>query len=197
MGVDVARFVVASNRNDILTRFFETGTMTIADVYPTISPSMDIQVSSNFERLLFELYGRSGHRVAAMMAEFRATGAMTVGEAEREQLAERWTAVRLDDEQTMLVMKETYEQQGELLDPHTAVGVGAARRVPPQPGVPTVCLATAHPAKFPDAVEAATGVRPPLPVALADLFDRPERYEVLPNDLEAVRDHIDAALGPA
>lgn len=195
MGVTVEQFVVGSNRNDILTRFFDSGTMTTSEVHPTISPSMDIQVSSNFERLLFELYGRSGHRVAAAMAEFRATGEMTVDEAERALLGGRWAAARLDDDETMVVMKDVYERTGVVLDPHTAVGVGAARECGRDDDVPMVCLATAHPAKFPDAVEAAIGVRPELPPALADLFDLPERYDVLPADLDDVRSHIEAALG--
>jgi threonine synthase len=195
MGVDVSQFVVGSNRNDILTRFFHTGTMTMSEVHPTISPSMDIQVSSNFERLLYELYGRVGHRVAAMMAEFRATGSMTVGSDVLASLDGRWSAARLDDEQTKLVMKDMYERTGLLLDPHTAVGLGAARQLRADPSIPMVCLATAHPAKFPDAVEAATGVRPPLPPALADLMERPECYETLPNDLAEVRSFIDETLG--
>jgi threonine synthase len=195
MGVDVDQFVVGSNRNDILTRFFATGTMTMTEVHPTISPSMDIQVSSNFERLLFELYGRAGHRVAATMAEFRATGSMTLGADELSPLAGRWTGARLDDEQTRLVMKEVHERLGVLLDPHTAVGLGAGREVRRDPSVPMVCLATAHPAKFPDAVEAATGVRPALPPALGDLLDRPEHFDVVPNDVAQVRAFIDATLG--
>ncbi len=195
MGVDVDQFVVGSNRNDILTRFFETGSMTMSEVHPTISPSMDIQVSSNFERLLFELYGRVGHRVAAMMAEFRATGEMTVDPAQFALLDGRWSSARLDDEQTQMVMKDIYERLGVLLDPHTAVGVGAAFEKRRDAEVPMVCLATADPAKFPDAVEAATGVRPPLPPALADLLERPERFDELPADLGAVRDHIDRVLG--
>jgi threonine synthase len=195
MGVDVDQFVVGSNRNDILARFLASGTMTMSEVHPTLSPSMDIQVSSNFERLLFELYGRAGHRVAAMMAEFRATGTMTVGADERAGLAGRWSGARLDDEQTKLVIKDVYERTGVLLDPHTAVGVGAAREVRRHPEVPMVCLATAHPAKFPDAVREATGVEPALPATLADLADRPERYDVLPNDLPEVRSFIDSVLG--
>jgi threonine synthase len=195
MGVDVRQYVVGSNRNDILTRFFATGTMVVSEVQPTISPSMDIQVSSNVERLLFELEGRAGHRVAAAMAELRAAGTLTVPDDDLARLGGRWSGVRLDDEQTKLVMKDVYERTGVLLDPHTAVGVGAALEARRDPSVPMVCLATAHPAKFPDAVEEATGVRPELPPALADLFDRPERYEVLPNDLAAVRSFIDRTLG--
>jgi threonine synthase len=195
MGVDIRQYVVGSNRNDILTRFFATGTMVVSEVQPTISPSMDIQVSSNVERLLFELEGRAGHRVAAAMAELRAAGTLTVPDDDLARLGGRWSGVRLDDEQTKLVMKDVYERTGVLLDPHTAVGVGAALEARRDPSVPMVCLATAHPAKFPDAVEEATGVRPELPPALADLFDRPERYEVLPNDLAAVRSFIDRTLG--
>jgi threonine synthase len=194
MGADISQFVVGSNRNDILTRFFDTGTMTMSAVYPTISPSMDIQISSNFERLLFELYGRAGHRVAAMMAEFRATGSMAVAPAALELLGDRWSGVRLDDDQTKLVMKELYERQCVLVDPHTAVGVGAAREARRDPTVPMLCLATAHPAKFPDAVEQATGVRPVLPASLANLFELPERFETLPNDLAEVRSHIEQTL---
>jgi threonine synthase len=129
------------------------------------------------------------------MAEFRATGTMTVGPDELAQLEGRWSGVRLDDEQTKLVMKDVHERTGELLDPHTAVGVGAAQEARRHREGPMVCLATAHPAKFPDAVEEATGVRPALPDALADLFDLPERYEVLPNDVATVRAFIDRQLG--
>jgi threonine synthase len=128
------------------------------------------------------------------MAEFRATGEMTVDEAERTLLGGRWAAARLDDDETMVVMKDVYERTGVVLDPHTAVGVGAARECG-RGDVPLVCLATAHPAKFPDAVEAAIGVRPELPPGLADLFELPERYDVLPADLDEVRGHIEATLG--
>jgi len=195
VGVPIEQFVVATNRNDILARFFETARMEMAEVRPTLSPSMDIQVSSNFERLLFELYGRSGHQVAAMMAAFRESGSMTVDAERFASLGARWSATRLDDEQTKLVMKDAHERLGILLDPHTAVGVGAAAEVRRDPAVPMACLATAHPAKFPDAVQAATGVRPTLPPVLADLLDRPERYEVLPDDLDELRAHIDRTLG--
>ncbi|HEU5084039.1 MAG TPA: threonine synthase, partial [Acidimicrobiales bacterium] len=168
------------NRNDILTRWLETGSMTAEPVVPTISPSMDIQVSSNLERLLFDLLGRDGRATAELLAEFRATGHV---EAPRPS---GWWGARLDDEETRAVIAEHHERAGVLLDPHSAVGVGAVDRVADLPDAPVVCLATAHPAKFPDAVEAATGIRPPLPPHYADLFERDERIESVDADLAAV-----------
>ncbi len=194
MGTPVSQFVVASNRNDILTRFLTTGTMTIGEVHPTLSPSMDIQVSSNLERLLFELYGRDGSAIAELMARFRAEGTVTVEAGRLDLLAEHWSAGRVDDEVTRATIAAHHERTGVLLDPHTAVGLAAAIEARADRDVPMVVLSTAHPAKFPDAVEAATGVRPPLPDHLADLFDRPERYEVVANDLETVRRLIETTL---
>jgi len=195
MGVPVSQFVIGSNRNDILTRFLTTGEMAITEVHPTLSPSMDIQVSSNLERLLFELYGRDGGAISELMLRFRAEGHVTLDPDHLALLGEQWSGARLDDEETKAVIAETYERLGVLIDPHTAVGLGAARACRRDPDVPMVALATAHPAKFPDAVEAATGVRPALPPHLADLFERAEHYVTLPNDLTAVRAHIDASLG--
>jgi len=180
MGLDVAGFLVASNRNDILTRWLETGSLTAEPVVPTISPSMDIQVSSNLERLLFDLLGRDGRATAELLGEFRARGHV---EAPRPA---GWFGARLDDEGTKATIAEHHRRSGVLLDPHTAVGVGAVDLVEGLPDAPVVCLATAHPAKFPDAVEAATGVRPPLPAHYADLLDRPERVEDVAADLDAV-----------
>jgi threonine synthase len=192
MGAPVGDLVMASNRNDILTRFLHTGEMAITGVHPTLSPSMDIQVSSNLERMLFELYGRDGSALADLMQEFRAEGRVAVEPERLALLREQFVADRLDDEQTLEVMRQEHEASGVLLDPHTAVGVGVARRLVAAGADPTamVCLATAHPAKFPDAVEQATGVRPALPPRLADLLEREERYQTLPNDIEAVRAHI-------
>jgi threonine synthase len=194
MGVPISRFVVASNRNDILTQFLGTGTMTIGEVHPTLSPSMDIQVSSNLERLIFELFGRDGAAVAELMTRFRAEGTVAL-EAERlDLLAEHWTGARVDDDRTQATIREVHERTGTLIDPHTAVGVAAAQDAGRDPAVPMVVLATAHPAKFPDAVEAATGVRPPLPPHLHDLFERPERYEVVPDDAGELKAFIDTVL---
>jgi threonine synthase len=189
MGLPIERLIVGTNRNDILDRFFKTGTMRMERVVPTLSPSMDIQISSNFERLLFELLGRDPAALSETMAGFRATGAF---DATPETLAAARTLFashRLDDDGTLAVIRETAEATGETVDPHTACGIAAARAEAPL-AVPTVVAATAHPAKFPDAVERATGRRPALPPHLADLFDREERFSVLPADLAAVQDFV-------
>ena len=195
MGVPITQFVVASNRNDILTQFLTTGSMTIGEVHPTLSPSMDIQVSSNLERLLFEIGGRDGAEIAELMTRFRSEGTVSVAPERLDLLAEHWSAARIDDVDTAGTIARTHERTGLALDPHTAVGLAAAERVRADRSIPMVVLATAHPAKFPDAVEAAIGRRPALPAHLADLFERPERYEVLPNDYGTVRRAIEDALG--
>jgi threonine synthase len=189
MGAPIDGFVVASNSNDILTRFVNDGDMTTRDVVPTLSPSMDIQVSSNFERLLFEMNGRDGGMTAEQLARFRATGALQIEPDQREEfIAGSFRAARCDDAETLAEIGRVHADTGILIDPHTATGTAAARRLGAvTPGTPVVTLATAHPAKFPDAVERATGVRPSLPAHLADLFDRPERTQTLPNDLAAVQ----------
>lgn len=194
MGVPVERFVVASNRNDILTRFLTTGVMEITDVEPSLSPSMDIQVSSNLERLIFELFQRDGAAVEAFMSRFRRDGAIAFPTETMEVLGRQWIGVRLDDEATLALIRETYASTGVMLDPHSAVGYGAAIEAHLDPSISVVSLATAHPAKFPDAIEQAVGLRPELPPRLADLMDRPEHYVTLPADVVAVGDHIDQVL---
>lgn len=194
MGTPIGRFVVASNRNDILTRFLTTGTMTIGEVHPTLSPSMDIQVSSNLERLLFEIHGRDGAAIAEMMSAFRSDGTVGIDATRLERLSEQWSAVRVDDDRTRSTIAELHDRTGMLIDPHTAVGLAAAIEARGDRSMPMVVLATAHPAKFPDAVEAATGIRPPLPAHLADLFERPERYEVVANDYGTIRGVIEGTL---
>jgi len=196
MGLDVTQFVVGSNRNDILTQFFDTATMTIGDVHPTLSPSMDIQVSSNLERLLFELSGRDGDRIAEMMATFRREGRVVTGEDMMAQVRAGWDGARVDDAATTATIAQVWRDHGVLIDPHTAVGLAAARARRRDEDRPMVTLATAHPAKFPDAVEAATGVRPPLPEHLADLFERPERCDALANDLATVQAYVRAVARP-
>jgi len=195
MGLPVAGLVVGSNRNDILTRFFATGRMEMEAVTPTLSPSMDIQVSSNFERLLFELQDRDGAAVAGVLESFRADDRFEVEPDRWRRACALFSGARFDDDETKATIRDVYEQTGELLDPHSAVGVAAARALRGDDTAPLVSLATAHPAKFPDAVQAATGVRPALPDRLADLMERPERFEVLDNDLGAIEGHIAAVLG--
>ena len=195
MGASVESLIVGSNKNDILTRFFESHQMVADGVVPTLSPSMDIQVSSNFERLLFEMNDRDGAVTAHQLSTFRSTGHMAV---EPDQFA-TWAApvfkaARCNDELTLSTMADVYRESGMLLDPHTAVGLSAARQIRARQegqsrdsGVPVVTLATAHPAKFPDAVIKATGVHPNLPEHLADLLERPERTNNVANDLAAVQ----------
>jgi threonine synthase len=190
MGAPIGEFVVASNRNAILTEFFATGAMTMGDVEPSLSPSMDIQVSSNLERLLYEILGNDGDAVRALMHEFRTERRVSLPDHLISRVQEGWVGESLSDDQTLAVMHEVYEETGLVLDPHSAVGVGAARRRPDS--MQRIVMATAHPAKFPDAVEKATGVRPELPAHLADLYERDEDFTVLPNDVEAVQSFVDA-----
>ncbi|HJL76940.1 MAG TPA: threonine synthase [Acidimicrobiales bacterium] len=194
MGLDIEQLVIGSNSNDILTRFFTAGTMTLDEVVPTLSPSMDIQVSSNLERLLFELLDRDGAAVAALLDDFRGTGTIVLDPALHATLGDAWSAARFHDDEVLRCIAEEADRSGVVLDPHSAVGVSAARHCRRDHSVPMVALATAHPAKFPDAVESATGVRPDLPERLGDLFDRPERFSRLPNDLAAIQAHVDACV---
>ncbi|MDJ0947132.1 MAG: threonine synthase [Kiloniellales bacterium] len=190
MGLPIERLIVASNVNDILTRFFESGAMVIDEVRATYSPSMDIQISSNFERLLYDLLGQDGRAVAETMTRFRASGRFELDRAAWQASLELFTGFRLDEAGTLAAIERIHRTTGELLDPHSAIGVAAAEaRLDGLEG-PVVALATAHPAKFPDAVETASGVRPQLPPRLADLYDREERLQVLPNDLAAVQEAI-------
>ncbi len=194
MGLPVSQFVVGSNANDILTRFLDSSVMEMRGVEPTLSPSMDIQVSSNFERLLYELLGRDGVAVAETMLRFRSEGRFTLERDLLGLLDEQWAGASIDDAATTAIIAEHHRTTGELIDPHTAVGLGAAVACRADPSVPMITMATAHPAKFPDAVEAATGVRPPLPDRLADLFDRPEHYETIAADYDTVRDAVETAI---
>jgi threonine synthase len=197
MGLPIAELRIGTNRNDILARFLEDGAMTIAGVEPSLSPSMDIQVSSNFERLYFELKGRDGAATAAGLKSFRSTGTLPTSDTEWREARTLFSAVRIDDDATLTEIATTYRTTGELLDPHSAVAVAAAKGARRDNAAPMVALASAHPAKFPDAVERATGIRPPLPMRMADLYDRPERISVLPSDLAAVQRFIAERARPA
>ena len=194
MGLPISRLVIGSNRNDILTRVFATGTMEMRPVEATLSPSMDIQVSSNFERFLFDVYGANGRRVAEVMAQFRADGRVTFDTARWRSLGRLFAAHAIDDTATVEVIRRLHDETGEIVDPHTAIGIAAAR-AHRDPSAAMVAVATAHPAKFPEAVEAAVGRRPALPPRLADLMTRPERLSVLPNDVGALKDFVAAKIG--
>ena len=189
MGLPVARLVVASNRNDILTRFLDANDMSIQGVEPSLSPSMDIQVSSNFERLLFELLDRDSAATAATMQTFRTTGRMAVSDPVWHRARGVLHGFSLDDAGTTAEIKRLYAE-GYLACPHTAIGI-AAGRAQACPA-PMVCMATAHPAKFPDAVENATGARPPLPPHLADLYERTETFTDAPRDLVTIQARVRA-----
>ncbi|MDR5654126.1 threonine synthase [Ruixingdingia sedimenti] len=184
MGLPIGQLVVATNQNDILHRALTTGVYRTEGVRPSISPSMDIQVSSNFERALFDALSRDGAAVAGLMADLRDTGAFTIPQGALEGLRAGFASGRCSEDETAAAIARTLETSGELLCPHSAVGVHVAE--PYLGDVPMVTLATAHPAKFPDAVEAATGIRPALPPRMAGLFDRPERVTRVPNDLAAL-----------
>lgn len=190
MGLPIEKLVVGSNSNDILARFFASGTMAAAPVVPTFSPSMDIQISSNFERLLFDLLDRDGDAVTAALNGFRAEGKFVVTETQLAKALTIFSGHRVDEDGTMATIAATWEESGYLLDPHTAVGVAAAKADPLDPAIPMVVLATAHAAKFPDAVEKASGHRPPLPPRLSDLYEREERLTDLPNDLGVVQQFV-------
>jgi threonine synthase len=185
MGLPIDRLVIATNQNDILHRTLATGQHVKEGVAPSISPSMDIQVSSNFERALFDVYGRDGRAVSRQMEALRDEGGFTVSQGALERLREAFGSGRASEQETTDTIRTCFATTGELLCPHSAVGVKVAEDQP-QTGVPMITLATAHPAKFPDAVEAATGLRPPLPNRMADLYDRQERVSEVANDLGAL-----------
>lgn len=189
-GLNIRQLVVGSNRNDILTRFFQTGRLETRQVIPTTSPSMDIQVSSNLERLLFEVRRRDGYATASFMEELRNTGHVTLNKKLMNDLCLLWSAARVSEEETTATMADAYQKTGRLIDPHTAVGLGAALKTGSDQDVPLIVLATAHPAKFPDVVQAATGLRPELPPRVADLHERAEHLTVLPNDLNTIQRFI-------
>ncbi|MBC7165689.1 MAG: threonine synthase [Roseovarius sp.] len=193
MGLPIDRLVVATNQNDILHRCLSTGDYRPDGVIPSISPSMDIQVSSNFERALFYAYGQDGGAVAQAMEELASGGGFSVGQGALQALREVFDSGRCDEEATRATIRETHAATGELLCPHSAVGVyvAQAQRVR---GVPMITLATAHPAKFPEAVEEASGIRPPLPARMADLYEREERVTRVANDLGAIETLIEERI---
>ena len=187
MGLPVERLVIATNQNDILDRCIRGGDYTKHGVKPSISPSMDIEVSSNFERALYWAYGRDGAAISALMEELKTTGSFTVSPNAIGALRAVYDSGAVGEGRTLEVIGETLKATGELVCPHSAVAIGvAAGALARDPATPMITLATAHPAKFPDAVEEATGIRPGLPPRMADLFERPERVTRVANELAAL-----------
>jgi threonine synthase len=186
LGLPIDRLVIAANVNDILVRTLATGSYEPRAVVPTTSPSMDIQVSSNFERLLFDAYDHRGDAIRALMASLAQSRRFTLSARALAQIRALFSADRADEDEVAATIRTVRRETGNLLDPHSAVGVAVAEKETRDPAVPMVVLATAHPAKFPEAVEAACGVRPALPEWLSDLTKRPERITALPVDQSAV-----------
>lgn len=190
MGANIGPLVIGSNRNDILTRFFETGAMTLERVIPSHSPSMDIQISSNFERVLFELTGRDSDKLNVWMRAFKEKGQFKVSASELEAIRSEFAAYRCSDEQTVETIQRVYEHHNQIIDPHTAVGLYALEQSGHIHHQTCVTLACAHPAKFPDVVQQATGIIPALPQHLADLLAREEKHQIMDNDFAKLRAHL-------
>ncbi|WP_185804174.1 threonine synthase [Pontivivens nitratireducens] len=192
MGLPIDRLVIATNQNDILHRTLQSGAHEKEGVAPSISPSMDIQVSSNFERLLFDLYDREGSAIAQLMGELKENGQFTLSQGALDRLRAEFDSGRASEEETLAEIRLMAETTGHVICPHCAVGTKVAREA--HGSAPMVTLATAHAAKFPDAVEQACGIRPDLPPRMADLYERPERLTRLPGELSALEKHIEGTL---
>jgi threonine synthase len=197
MGLPVAKLIVATNVNDILHRALSAGDYSVGTVSPTAAPSMDIQVSSNFERLLFDLHKRDGAALSASMRGFEATKRFELPQTMRDEAAKLFASARIDADAMQLAMRWACDRAGEVIDPHTAIGLAAAQTANLPADVPIVTLATAHPAKFADAVERATGIRPSLPARVGGLFDRTERYATLPAEINAIEAFVAEQAGVA
>ncbi len=182
MGLPVRRLKIAANVNDILVRTLGTGTYEVREVHATASPSMDIQISSNFERLVFEATGRDSAVVRGLMASLAQSGRFTLPGGALAVIRDDFDAGRADEDETRAAIRTAWREAGDLIDPHTAVAIAVAEHDAVDPSVPNIVLSTAHPAKFPDAVEAACGTRPQLPAWLGDLMTRPEQIKVIAND---------------
>jgi threonine synthase len=198
MGLPIDRLVIATNSNDILVRTLASGRYKVQRVQATQSPSMDIQVSSNFERLLFEAYGRDTDALRGLMEGLRQTQNFTIAPGTQEAICAEFDAFSVTEEETTQAIAETWRNAGYLADPHTAVALSAATKAKAE-GRKSQCvvLATAHPAKFPEAIERATGKRPALSSHLADLFERTENYAVLPSDQRAIERFVRSRSVPS
>jgi threonine synthase len=191
MGLPIERLIVATNVNDILARTLQTGRYEVRDVIASSSPAMDIQVSSNFERLLFDAYHRDAASVRAAMGSLAQSGSFEIAAGALAEIRARFVAGSADEEETIAAIRAVHQESNYILDPHTAVGLAVARKLKARDAMPTIMLGTAHPAKFPQAVAAAIGVRPELPARLADLGARRERIVTLPASSEAVARFIE------
>ncbi len=189
MGLPIDQLVIATNQNDILHRCISENDHSKQALQHSLSPSMDIMVSSNFERMLFDLYDRDGAAIDGLMQDFK-SGNMTLADAPLKRARELFSSYRLGDEEVLSVISEVFESTEYLLDPHTAIGLEAARKTRRDHSVPMVCLATAHPAKFPEAIQKAGCEDPALPHHMKDLFEREEQYTVLSNDMASVHSFI-------
>ena len=190
MGLPIDRLIVATNVNDILSRTLSNGEYKVGETIPTISPSMDIQVSSNFERLLFNLYDGNGSQVRQLMDNLKQSGQFNISEDRLILAKNTFNAQRVSEDDTKETIADVLKTGGQVIDPHTAVGVNAARKNRGNKEVPMVSLSTAHPAKFPEAVKEVTGIHPELPPHMVDLFERPEKFDDLPNDLDSLKKYI-------
>jgi threonine synthase len=193
MGLPIERLAIATNSNDILARALASGVYELREVVATTSPAMDIQVSSNFERLLFEAYVRDSAAVRALMGSLAQGGRFAIASHALEAVRKHFAAARADEDEIAATIRTVRRETGYLADPHTAAALAVAEKETCDPSVPMVVLSTAHPAKFPDAVEAACGVRPELPEWLRALGERPERITVLPAECAAVERFVLAA----
>jgi threonine synthase len=197
MGLPIEKLVIATNQNDILARALETGIYEAGRAQTTLSPAMDIQVASNFERALFEASGRDARWIADAMRTFAQSRKVEIRGDALSALRARYLAGRANDDETLAAMRDVYAEEGVLIDPHTAVAVAVARKAVTGADAPVVILSTAHPAKFPDAVRRATGKTAPLPPRLAGLLEREERYDIVPNELRALKTYITERIRPA
>ena len=195
MGLPIEQLVIATNSNDILHRAISDNNYSLQPLQQTLSPSMDIMISSNFERMLFDLHDRDANKIAALMDKLKNDGAIALDSDALDTARQIFSSWRVDDNEVTRVINDTYQSSDYLLDPHTAIGLEAARQCRKDSEVPMVCLATAHPVKFPDAVTASgCGASPELPQSMQDLFEREERCAVLPNDLTGLQSHIQGEL---
>jgi len=190
MGLPIDQLIIGTNANDILHRCISENDHSKKELIHSLSPSMDIMVSSNFERLLFDLYGREGSEIKQLMEDFK-SGSMSLNDKALSTARELFTSYRLEDDEMIDVIRDVFESTEYLLDPHTAIGVQAARKTRRRQDIPMVCLSTAHPAKFPEAVRKAGQTEDPsLPHHMTDLFDRDERLNVLDNDIGVVQQYV-------